>query len=258
MKNTDDAKQELLNAISSNTPRRSVGGIAINLAGRRGGSSGPTTYTKSVSNDDINKELTVTNVVDGIPQQPYKINYGELPIAYYETYDASKIISGFLTYFNSGINRGLWYKNQNGQTKKIFTIGEYPEGYITSITLGNNDINFTRQDLPTITYKPEIYKHSVGIRKSNAENEYVVIEIFSNSPTPPNKNELLTNKQLKWDFGVLSTRIDATNNWNVTYCRLRTDGTNFIILEGVDRITWNFADCLIVFDNVINLLDVEA
>ena len=74
MKNTTDAKQELLNAISSNKPRQSVGGIAINLGNRGGGSSGPTTYTKSVAHDEQANTLTVTNVENGSQQTPYTVN----------------------------------------------------------------------------------------------------------------------------------------------------------------------------------------
>lgn len=82
----------------------------------------------------------------------------ELPITYYETYDDSKLIEGYLTYFNSGAYRGLWYKNQNGQTKKVFTIGEYPEGYITNVNVntGDNSLNIFRQDLPAINYKATV------------------------------------------------------------------------------------------------------
>ena len=74
MKNTDDAKQELLNAINANKPRQSFGGIAINLGARRGGSGGPTTYTKSVINErnnvgvlgDRGYNQTITNVENGV------------------------------------------------------------------------------------------------------------------------------------------------------------------------------------------------
>lgn len=177
----------------------------------------------------------------------------ELPIAYYETYDASKIIEGYLTFFNSGSGRGLWYRDSNNAVKQLFTNGEYPEGYITRITTSDNGITFTREDLPNLTYRPNVYKHSVGIL-NNTNNEYIVCEVFFNTKTPPTINELLANKQLTWDFGVSSSYLDT--NSVVSYCRVKTDGANFIIFKGSTPITWNATDCIIAFDNVINLLDV--
>lgn len=176
----------------------------------------------------------------------------ELPIAYYETYDATKIISGYLTFFNSGSGRGLWYRDSNNAVKQLFTNGEYPEGYITSITKVNNGINFAREDLPILRYRPNVYKHSVGIR-NNIQEEFVVIEVVLNAETPPTINELLANKQLTWDFGLPASYIDS--NGEIMYCRLMSNGTNFIVRDATST-TWNATDCIIAFDNVINLLDV--
>ena len=178
----------------------------------------------------------------------------KLPIAYYETYDATKIINGYLTFFNSGSGRGLWYRDSNNAVKQLFTNGEYPEGYITRITTSDNGITFTREDLPNLTYRPKIYKHSVGIR-NNIQEEFVVIEVVLNAETPPTINELLANKQLTWDFGLPASYIDS--NGEIMYCRLMSNGTNFIVRDATST-TWNATDCIIAFDNVINLLEVEA
>lgn len=83
MKNTDDAKQELLNAVNANKPRQSVGGIAINLARRGGGSSGPTTFTKSVAYNGQKTILTIINVENGVEQQAYEVNIPHNAITLY-------------------------------------------------------------------------------------------------------------------------------------------------------------------------------
>lgn len=161
MKNTNDAKQELLNAIGSNKPRQSVGGIAINLGNRGGGSSGPTTYTKSVVNNETNHELTITNVEDGVQKTPYKINYGgggEAPIQAITDYDGNQLIpdqnkvvklpnfvlpSELAAVATSGSYNDLHDKPTIPQTLKIvvgtYDENEISESYLTYFTQGLNN-----------------------------------------------------------------------------------------------------------------------
>lgn len=184
----------------------------------------------------------------------------ELPIAYYETYDASKLIEGYLTYFNSGANRGLWYKNQNNQIKQLFTIGEYPEGYITSITKVDNGINFAREDLPTLRYKPALFSHTIMIHNNQAQ-EYMIFEMYLNTNTPPTVDTLKTSSQLLSNFGVSAFHLFKSGNDDILKsARFVFDGTNFVYWDDntTTQVDWNPNDCLIASDDVVDLLNVNT
>ena len=183
----------------------------------------------------------------------------DLPIAYYETYDASKIISGYLTNFNSGSGRGLWYRDENNNPKKLFIIGEYPEGYITRITKVNNGINFAIQDLPTIRYKPALFSHTIMIHNSQVQ-EYMIFEMYWNTDTPPTINELTTSSQLLSNFGVSAFHLFKSGNDDILKsARFVFDGTNFVYWDDntTIQVDWNPNDCLIASDDVVDLLNVN-
>ena len=124
-----------------------------------GGSGGITNFTQSVINNDINKELTITNVVDGVAQEPYTINYGgsgtELPIIYEETYELSKIISGYLTAF-ANVPNGLYFRLANNTPKCLATIDYRFDGEITNVGANGNTLTFTRNNQPSVVYTPTV------------------------------------------------------------------------------------------------------
>lgn len=187
----------------------------------------------------------------------------ELPIAYYETYDASKIIEGFFTYFNYGAgDGGLWYKNQNGQIKKLFTIGEYPDGYFTdaNINIGNNTLNIFRVSRPLLQYKPSLYSHTVIIYNSQ-EQEQMIFEMYLNTRTAPTINELKLSNQLFSNFGVAAFHVFKSGNDEIIKsARFVFDGTDFVYWDDntAIQVDWNPADCAVVSDDVIDLLNVNA
>lgn len=72
MKDTKTKSEQIFNR----PPRRTTFlGPMVGKLPTFSGSGGPTTYTKSVINNNENKTLTITNVKNGTSQTPYTVNY---------------------------------------------------------------------------------------------------------------------------------------------------------------------------------------
>lgn len=188
----------------------------------------------------------------------------ELPIVYHETYDASKIIEGYLTYFNSGANRGLWYRNENNQTKKLFTVGEYPDGYITNVNVnvGTNTLNIFREGTSTpLQYKPSLYTHTIILYNTQLQ-ESMLFTMYLNTDSVPRVNvELITSTQLLSNFGVAAFHLFKSGNDDIIKsARFVFDGTNFVYWDDntTTQVDWNPADCVVASDDIVDLLNVNA
>ena len=79
----------------------------------------------------------------------------ELPIKYEETYDPSKVVSGYLTSF-SDIYNVLYYKLANGNIVFLPTSTYRWQGEILGATQNGNNLVIRRQGIGTLTYSPTV------------------------------------------------------------------------------------------------------
>ena len=176
----------------------------------------------------------------------------ELPIKYEETYDPSKVVSGYLTSF-SEIYNVLYYKLANGNVVFLPTSTYRWEGEILGVTQNGNNLVIRRQGIGNFTYSPiKVYSHSIMIARKPPNNTQVMFQVLSNLNESYDINNISNNNILRTNVGIPAVRVSSPTTADMII--FKSNGTQFVI-NGTEN--WDIADCVLMADNIVDLTNTD-